>query len=158
MADEIKHVFISHLHEDDEGLGNLKDLLAKSGMNVKDASIDSTSPNEAKSPEYIKSKILAPQIQWAGTFIVYISPKTKDSEWVDWEIKYALSQGKKIVGVWAHGSNECDLPDALEKYANAVIVGWHGQSIIDAINGKNEDWERPDGGRSPRRAIEPHPC
>ena len=39
--------------------------------------------------------ILAPQIDWAGTFIVYITPKTKGSAWVDWEIEYAAKQGKR---------------------------------------------------------------
>src|SRR6266481_639564 len=132
MADQIKNVFISHVHEDDVGLGKLKDLLASNGMAIRDSSINASNPNDAKSPEYIKSGILAPQIQWAGTLLVYISPKTRNSEWVNWEIEYALKLKKKIVGVWERGANECDLPDALKNYANAVIVGWHGQSIIDA--------------------------
>ena len=38
MADEIRNVFISHIHEDDEGLAKLKDLLGKSGFVVRDAS------------------------------------------------------------------------------------------------------------------------
>jgi hypothetical protein len=159
MAGEtIKHVFISHVHEDDEGLGKLKDLLAKNGMQIKDASIDASSPNEAKSPEYIKSQILAPQIQWASTLIVYISPKTKDSEWVNWEIEYALSLGKKIIGVWEHGAGECDIPEALDNYADAVLVGWHGQNIIDAINGDGKEWEKPDGAPAEPRHIKRHPC
>ncbi len=159
MAEDItKNVFISHIHEDDEGLRKLKDLLAKNGMQIRDASIDSSSPNNAKSPEYIKSQILAPQIQWAGTLIVYISPKTKDSEWVNWEIEYALGQGKRIVGVWAHGASDSDLPEALKNYANAVIVGWHSESIVNAINGTNEDWEKPDGSPTSPMKIKRHPC
>lgn len=158
MADEIKNVFISHVHEDDAGLEKLKDLLAKNGMSIRDSSITASNPNNAKSPDYIKSDILAPQIQWAGTLLVYISPKTKDSEWVNWEIEYALKLGKKIVGVWEQGTHESDLPDALKNYADAVLVGWHGQSIIDAINGKNEDWEKPDGVPCVPRPIKRHPC
>lgn len=158
MADEIKNVFISHVHEDDKGLGKLKDLLAKNGMTIRDSSINASNPNDAKSPDYIKSQILAPQIQWASTLLVYVSPKTKNSEWVNWEIEYALKLGKRIVGVWEQGANESDLPDALKNYADAVIVGWHGQSIIDAINGKNEDWEKPDGAPCVPRPIKRHPC
>jgi hypothetical protein len=157
MADDIKHVFISHVHEDDAGLGKLKDLLSKNGTTIKDSSIDSSSPNDAKSKEYIKSQVLAPQIQWASTVIVYITPQTKESEWVNWEIEYAFKEGKNIVGVWAHGANECDIPEALENYANAV-VGWHGDSIIDAINGKGDKWEKPDGSPAPARHIVRHPC
>ncbi len=39
MSDQVKNVFISHVHEDDEGLGALKDLLSKHGMSIRDGSI-----------------------------------------------------------------------------------------------------------------------
>jgi hypothetical protein len=78
MPDEIKNVFISHLHEDDAGLADLKKLIEKGGLTVRDASINSSNPNNAKDPDYIKSQILAPQIQWASTLVVYITPQTKD--------------------------------------------------------------------------------
>lgn len=144
-----KNVFISHVHEDDEGLGKLKELLGKHGMEIRDGSINSDKPNDAKSPDYIKQEILAPRINWAGVFLVYISPQTKESEWVDWEIEYAQKQGKRIIGVWEYGESECEVPDALEKFADAV-VGWQGERIIDAINGKINGWEKADG--TPRQA------
>lgn len=142
MADEVRNVFISHVHEDDHGLERLKNLLAPRGFTIRDASISSRNPNQATDPEYIKYQILAPQIRWAGVMIVYISPKTRDSEWVNWEIEYAAKNDKRIIGVWAHGSNECDIPDALDDYADAV-VGWDSQRIIDAISGKIRDWRGP---------------
>ncbi len=136
MANDIKNVFISHIHEDDEGLGDLKALVAKHGLQVRDGSINSEKPNAAKDPEYIKQNILAPRIEWASTLVVYITPDTKDSWWVNWEIEYANKLDKHIVGVWAHGENECELPSALEQYADSV-VGWNGESIVDAITGKS---------------------
>ena len=56
----------------------------------------------------------------AGTVVVLISPETRNSEWVDWEIEYAQQHDKRIVGIWTHGAAECDIPDALEKYADAM--------------------------------------
>lgn len=156
MKSEIKNVFISHVHEDDEGLGKLKSLLDKNGLTIRDSSINSSNPNNAKNHDYIKSSILAPQINWAGTLLVYVSPKTKNSEWVNWEIEYAAKQGKRIVGVWEHGTKGCDLPSALEEYADAV-VGWHGNSIIDAIEGK-DGWETPDGGQFETVLLSRHRC
>jgi hypothetical protein len=156
MANDIRNVFISHIHEDDAGLGDLKSLLAKKGMTIRDGSINSSKPNEAKNPEYIKSSILAPQINWAGTLLVYVSPQTKDSDWVNWEIEYAAQQGKRIIGVYKHGASECELPAALKELADAVI-GWHGDSIVDAILGK-DNWEGPDGGPSAVVPLERHPC
>ena len=157
MSDDIKHVFISHIHEDDAGLGDLKKLLASGGLTIKDGSIHSGKPNDAKSPEYIKSQILAPQIQWASTMLVYITPETKSSEWVNWEIEYAHSLGKRIVGVYAHGANECDVPEALEKYADDVR-GWQSEGIIDAILGKTNEWRLSSGEIRDPRPIERFCC
>ncbi len=152
----IKNVFISHIHEDDAGLGRLKALLATRGMHIRDASIHTGKFNDAKSPDYIKSGILAPLIQWSGVFICYVSPETKCSKWVNWEIEYAAKLGKRIVGVWEYGAGECDLPTALREYADAV-VGWNGDAILDAINGK-DGWEKPDGGPCPELPLRRHPC
>lgn len=157
MPDEKKNVFISHVHEDDAGLEKLKNLLEKHGMALRDGSINSDKPNNAVSHDYIKSEILAPRINWAGTFVVYITPKTKDSEWVNWEIEYAEKQGKRIVGIWGHGDNNCDVPEALGKYADAV-VGWNGERIVDAINGKINEWDNPDGTECAARPITRYSC
>ena len=55
MSSKEKNVFISHYGKDDEHIGKLKDLLGKKGYTLKNSSIDSTKPNEASNPEYIKS-------------------------------------------------------------------------------------------------------
>jgi hypothetical protein len=155
MAEKI-NVFISHVHADDHGLQKLKDLLKPHGVEVRDSSIHTGKFNNAKDPNYIKSQILAPAINWAGVFICYVSPQTKNSDWVNWEIEYAAKQGKRIVGIWEHGEKDCDLPTALEEHADA-LVGWQGSAIIDAINGKDQ-WEKPDGGACPVVPVKRHPC
>ena len=157
MAKETKNVFISHVHEDDDGLEDLKDLLSDNGVEVRDSSITSDKPNKAKDPDYIKQEILAPAIKWAGIFLVYISPGTKESEYVDWEINNAHQKGKRIVGVWAHGENECEVPEALVNYADAV-VGWNADRIIGAINGDINDWETPDCNPIEPRSISRYSC
>ena len=157
MADETKNVFVSHIHEDDAGLGKLKNLLQKNGMAIRDYSISSDNPNNAKSEDYIKSQILAPRIQQSSTLVVYVSPETKDSAYVNWEIEYAQSNDKRIVGVWADGQSGCEIPEALQKYADA-IVGWTGNRIIDAINGKIDGVENPDGSQPSPRQIKRYNC
>ena len=157
MANETKNIFISHIHEDDEGLGKLKSLLKDNGMTTRDYSINADNPNNAHSEDYIKSQILAPRIQQSSTLVVYISPETKDSKYVNWEIEYANKQDKQIVGVWAHGENGCEVPEALDNYADAV-VSWTGNRIIDAINGEIDGWENPDGTKCVPRDIERYSC
>lgn len=157
MADETKNVFVSHIHEDDDGLSKLKDLLKKKGLTIRDYSINADNPNNAKSEDYIKSEILAPRIQQSSTLVVYITPETKNSEYVNWEIEYAQRKDKRIVGVWAQGENGCEVPEALNKYADAV-VGWTGDHIIDAIDGKIDGWENPDGTQCTPRQIKRYSC
>lgn len=132
---EIHNVFVAHRHEDDAVVGALKTLLDGKGVEIRDASITSDKPNQACNADYIKQEILAPNIKWAGKVIVLITPDTKNHEWVDWEIQYAQKLDKRIIGVWAHGHADCDIPETLERFADAV-VGWKADSIIRALNGE----------------------
>jgi len=157
MSDGVRNVFISHIHEDDAEVTAMKELLAKNGCEIRDSSIDSSKPNDAQSPEYIKSEILAPCIQWAGAVIVIISDGTHESEWVDWEIEYAQKLGKPIIGVWKPGSTDADLPEKLDLYANAV-VGWDGKVILDAISGKLHSWVNAAGKARAVREIARYSC
>lgn len=158
MSEVTKNVFISHIHEDDSGLADLKRLLARNGMTCRDSSITTGKFNKATDESYIRYQILSPHIQWAGTTLVYISPATKDSHWVNWEIEYAHKQGKRIVGVWERGAKGCEVPEALDLYGDAV-VGWNAKSIIDAINGDSNEWRTPDGALQGYRSdIKRHSC
>ena len=157
MPDDTHNVFISHIHEDDAGLADLKDLLSKRSYTLRDSSITGEKPNQASDPNYIKSEILAPRIKWAGTLLVYITPETCDSPWIDWEIEYAHKLGKRIVGVWGHGDAECEVPDALDKYADAV-VGWDSDRIIRAIDGTVNDWTTQNGEPRVPRPIDRYSC
>ena len=157
MANEIRNLFVSHVHEDDAILPELKDLLGRRGCEVRDASINSEKPNDASNPEYIKSGILAPQIRWAGAMIVLISPDTHKSEWVNWEIEYAAKEGKPIIGVFVRGGQDSDVPEALQTYADAV-VGWNAERVIDALDGKIKNWTNADGTNRGPVPIERYSC
>jgi hypothetical protein len=156
-TEKTKNVFISHVHEDDSVLQDLKNLLSGQGHDIRDSSIDSSKPNEAQNPDYIKSQILAPRIQWAGAIIVLISPDTHTSEWVDWEIEYAAKEGKRIVGVFVRAAQDSDVPKNLDLYADAV-VGWSGPSVIDALEGRINDWVTSDGKVRTPRPIRRYQC
>lgn len=156
MAAFDKNIFVSHIQEDEFHIGKMKELLAARGFNCRDSSVTSATPNAAQNESYIKYDILSPQIRWAGTVVVLITPGTKNSEWVNWEIEHARSLGKRIVGVWVHGEAGCEVPEALEKYADSV-VGWRADSIIDAINGKDA-WECADGTPREPRVIDRIRC
>ena len=150
------NVFISHRHEDDELIKSLKNLLRGKGVEIRNASVTSDTPNEAYNPDYIKSRILYPRIRWAGKVIVLITTETKNHEWVDWEIEYANRLDKPIIGVWAHGEAGCELPKPLERHADAVI-GWNGDRIIRALEGERL-FENPDGSQRGPQPIDRIGC
>ena len=146
MADT-KNIFISHVHEDDDLLPKLKDLISRAGMEVRDGSINSDKPNDAKNEEYIKRQILAPRIDWASTLVVLITDDTAQSDWVNWEIEYAVEQGKNVVGVFAQGATDADIPEELRTHGDAAVVGWQSERVVDAINGKITGWDDPATGK-----------
>ena len=157
---ETKNIFISHVHEDDALLPQLKDLIARAGMEVRDGSINSDKANDAQNEEYIKREILAPRIQWASTLVVLITHDTAQSWWVNYEIKQAVEQGKNVVGVFAQGATDADIPEELRRCGDAAIVGWQGDRVVDAINGKLQAWDNPQSGkpRNPEWTVARFSC
>jgi len=144
-----KNLFISHHSVDEPHIGKLKDLLSRKGYDVRNGSIDSTKPNAATNPEYIKS-LLRPQVNWAGTLVCLIGRETANREWVNWEIKQAHLQGKQIVGVFLHGGSDADVPENLNKYGHSLVT-WRGDDVIDALEGDTK-WCKDDGSERPNFA------
>ena len=73
------------------------------------------------------------------------------------EVEYAQKQDKRIVGVWAQGSQDADLPKSLDQYADAG-VGWQADRVMGAITGKINDHSTPEGGRREPREIPRYSC
>ena len=83
--------------------GRSSDLVAQHGMTWRDYSITADNPNNAHNEDYIKWQILAPCIRQAGCLVVYVSEKTRNSPWVNWEIEYAVTTGETdrgCMGSW----------------------------------------------------------
>ncbi len=157
MSEKIVNAFISHIQESEGDIPKLKGMMERNGIVARNYSITTDKFNNAKSEGYIKGQILGPQIKQSSVLLTHVTPETKNSKWVNWEIEFAHKQGKRIVGVWQRGARNCELPSALEKYADAV-VGWNGESIVDAINGMSDDWYHQDGTPYGYRNIRRHPC
>lgn len=152
-----RHIFISHHHADDAEVDNLTSLLSRNGYDIRNSSIRAKPANQRRLEQGLVSdktieRLLRRKISWAGTVVVLIGKETHARPWVDWEIKRANKQGKRIVGVYIQGGTEADKPPALEEYASA-IVGWNTKSIMAAIDGTENPFQNPDG--SPRQAAHP---
>ncbi|WP_296124315.1 TIR domain-containing protein [uncultured Bacteroides sp.] len=145
---EIKNIFVSHYHMDEEGIKNLKTLLSNDYC-IKNFSVTSDKFNNAKNEDYIKYGYLKPLINQSSTLVCLIGPNTHDSKWVDWEIREAEKLGKQIIGVFIQGARDSDIPPALEEFADA-IVGWNTDNIKKALSGESF-FVKSDG--SPRTSV-----
>lgn len=152
MENKLKNVFISHHGKDDPDVQKLRQLLENKGYTLRNSSIDSTKPNDAKNDHYIKYDLLKPGIEWAGTVLVLIGDETHTRDWVNWEIEQAQKLDTRIVGVYINELKQeaPPLPEAFEQFGDA-LVGWTGDKIIDAIEGKINNFETPDGTSAPNR-------
>ena len=153
------HVFISHYHKDDAGVGNLTDLFKGRGYDVRNSSIRANPDNQERlnkglvKEETIR-RLLRMKISWAGAVVVLIGKNTHTRRWVNWEIEQAHKQGKHIVGVFARGATDADIPPSLTKYG-CERVAWNADSIIAAIEGTDAPFQEPDGSPSPVSASTP---
>lgn len=146
MADS-HNIFISHKGEDDAQVQNLKSRLKSQGYDVRNFSVDSTNHKDGRRPsDAVIGRLLRMRVSWSSTLICLIGPDTHTSKYVNDEIKYAHEQGKRIVGMYTHGSaNDVELPEAFKKYGGTPL-GWNSvDKLGDAIEGKNMPAENPDG-------------
>lgn len=145
MNNGTHNIFVSHSHADDALVGQLKQRLRAAGYNIRDGSIDSSKPNNARNPDYIWRAYLKPRITWAGKMVVLIGADTHSRYWVDREIREAHRQGMRIVGIFAAGGKEADVPEALRLYGHSLI-GWSSaHHVMDVITGCENRWVVPCG-------------
>jgi len=150
MASESKrrHIFISHHHKDEKVVSDFLALIGGHGYDIRNSSIRAKPKNQSRldnnlvKDEVIK-RLLRIKISWAGAVVVLIGKDTHTRHWVDWEIDKAKEQGKRIVGVFAQGGTDADIPQGLKDYSSA-IVNWNTNSIMNAIDGENV-FKNPDG-------------
>ena len=145
--DKAHNIFISHYSKDDSHVQNLKARLKEQGYDVRNFSVDSTNKRTKNrpAPEVIQ-RLLTMRINWSKTLICLIGPDTHSRPWVNYEIRQAHLQGKRIVGVFLHGcSNSVQLPEAFKKYGGTPL-GWNSiDKLGNAIEGVNLPAENPDG-------------
>lgn len=153
-----KHnIFISHYFKDDDKVQSLKQRLIGSGYDVQNYSVDSTKHKDGRTPsKKVIKRYLEARIAASSTFICVIGEKTHTRPWVDFEIKQAIEQGKKVIGIYNHGDKDkVEIPEAL-KENNVNIIGWNSvDKIGDLIEEQNGNYNNPE---SPLIPIERVKC
>lgn len=157
MKTKKHNIFISHYYKDDDKVQGLKKRLIDSGYDVRNYSVDSTKHKDGRTPSkavierYLKTRIAA-----SSTFICVIGDKTHTRPWVDFEIKEAIKQGKKIIGIYNHGDKDkVKIPEALRE-VNANIIGWNSVDKIGDLIEENND--NSPNSNSPNYTIQRVKC
>jgi hypothetical protein len=154
--DKAHNIFISHYGKHDSEVQRIKQRLSERGYFVRNFSVDSTNHKDGRRPsDAVIQRLLRMRISWSSTLICLIGPDTHKRPWVNYEIRQAYLRGKRIVGVYLHGSNNSvEIPEAFKKYGGALL-GWNSiDKLGDAIEGKNMPSENPDGtSRNPIYSI-----
>jgi hypothetical protein len=134
-------------------------MLGRAGFEIRNSSIRAKPANQRRLEEgrindRTLKRLLRMKMSWASTVVVLIGKETHNRPWVNWEIEKANQLGKRIVGVYERGGTENDVPDALKTYEDARVA-WNSANIIDAIEGKCDPFEKPDGQE--REPVSPGP-
>jgi hypothetical protein len=66
------------------------------------------------------------------TIVVYVSEKTRESEWVDWEVRESIAQGKGVICVHKGDQPPARMP-ACVKELSLKVVKWNHKVLADAI-------------------------
>lgn len=77
-------------------------------------------PYDSKRADYIKERIRE-RIEQSSVTVVYLSPATSSSDWVNWEIAESLRLGKAVIGVHKGDVGPAQLPRLFVEHQLRVV-------------------------------------
>ena len=151
-----RRIFISYQHDDIMQAKGFNLLRWNPNVEFEFVGRHLLSPVDSEDPNYIRSKIRE-QLNGVSVTVVLIGQNTANSEWVDYEIRASLEQGKGIIGIRLKGAENADIPPALVE-AGAKVINWDPDVFADGIEGAALIAGRPELGPPPARYAAPSTC
>ena len=131
------NVFISFSSEDLAEVNLLRGQAKNENSDIEFNDWSLREPFDSKKAEYIKRGIRE-RIRQCSVTVVYVSDKTADSKWVDWEIRESIAMGKGVVAMHKGDSPPRRLPKAVTR--NEIpVVPWKPKELDRAIKKQSED-------------------
>jgi hypothetical protein len=130
-ASSCPHVFISFAFEDINEVNLLRGQAKNENTCIEFDDYSVKEAYESKDADYIKRQIRE-RIERASVTLVFLSPNSSNSKWVDWEIRESLKQGKGVVGVYSSENPPPNLPSAIREFKIACVK-WQHEAIKKAI-------------------------
>lgn len=129
---EKRNVFISFDHRDVNEVNLLRGQAKNENSDLEFNDYSLKEPYDSERAEYIKSGIRE-RIRQTSVTVVYISDITRESKWVDWEVRESIAQGKGVICVHAGERPPTRLPGFVKDFKLKVIP-WKQKELSEAIN------------------------
>ena len=131
------NVFISFSSEDLNEVNLLRGQAKNENSDIEFNDWSLKQPFDSEKGDYIKRGIRE-RIRQCSVTIVYITDKTADSKWVDWEIRESIAMGKGVVAMHKGDSPPMQLPKAITDN-NIPVVPWNQKELAKAIEKQSEN-------------------
>lgn len=128
---EKRNVFISFDHRDVVEVNLLRGQAKNENNDLEFNDYSLKEPYNSERAEYIKSGIRE-RIRQASVTVIYISDCTHESEWVEWEARESVAQGKGVICVHKGDTP----PSKLPKFTSELglkVVPWKHKELSEAI-------------------------
>ena len=134
---KICNVFISFDSDDLDEVNLLRGQAKNENSNIEFNDYSLKAPFNSKNADYIKRGIRE-RIRQSSVTVVYLTDKTADSEWVNWEIRESIALGKGVLAMHKGDVPPKRLPKAINEN-NIDVLPWNQQLINNAIQEKAEN-------------------
>ena len=132
-----RNVFISFSSDDQDEVNLLRGQAKNENSNIEFNDWSLREPFDSERANYIKQGIRE-RIRQSSVTVVYISDKTANSKWVDWEIRESLAMGKGVVAMHKGDTPPGRLPKAINDN-NIPVVPWNQKQLATAIENQSEN-------------------
>jgi len=127
-----KNVFLARAYEDEDEVNLLRGQAKnpRSELEFNDWSL--REPFNTEQAEYIRRGIRE-RVRHASVTVVFLSPNSAKSDWVDWEIRESIRLGKRVIGVYSGDTPPTILPPAFAEH-HLPVVPWRHDDLLREIN------------------------
>lgn len=128
---EKRNVFISFDNRDINNVNLLRGQAKNENNDLEFNDYSLKEPFNSEKAEYIKSGIRE-RIRQASVTVIYVSDITHESNWVNWEARESIAQGKGVICVHGGNTPPSKLPDFVRELGLKVIP-WKHKELSKAI-------------------------
>lgn len=132
-----RNVFISFSHEDMDEVNLLRGQSKNDNSDLEFSDYSVKQAFNSEDADYIKRKIRE-KIENTSVTLVYLSPKSMNSDWVRWEVEQSKKMGKGVVAVYKGDSVPSNVPAYIKNNVSS-IVPWKHDAMMAAIHKAAEE-------------------